>query len=180
MATFNAHQGRYQDDSGYMVLPSDVYRMKIKKADIQEDTFAEPRDDGSQPDQLVLCWEVSTASADQDESVVGLSVWQRMAPWYGVTKRGPSKFKVFIDSLVDQGILENLNLEEMDTTQLEGIEQRVTVEEYLKTMGQNKGQPGNKVVAIMPLIAKKATPKPTRPTSRNVPQPVEDESEIPF
>lgn len=182
MASFNAAKGRYADETGaFTVLPSDVYRMKIKKADIQEDQYAEPNEDGSRPDQLVLCWEVSEAAPEQDEAVVGLSVWQRMAPWYGEGRRGPSRFKTFVDNLIAQGILDaSIDVWDMDTDWFVGIEQRVNVEEYTKTMGPNKGQPGNKVVAVLPLVAKKTTPKPIVRPGRNLPRPVPDTSDIPF
>ena len=189
MAPFNATKGTYESKT-FEILPSDIYRMKIVKADIQQNTFAEQKEDGTYPEQLVLCWECSSILGEQDEGVVGLSVWHRMAPWYGDTKRGPSKFKEFVDSLIAQKLLnEDLDLEAIDTDWFIGLEQRVNVEEYLKTMGVNKGQPGNKVVSILPLVAQKKAPikaipnRPTvsaRPAVRNQVQPVGDDDEIPF
>jgi hypothetical protein len=184
MAPFNATAGTYESKV-FEILPSDIYRMKIVKADIQQNTFAEQKSDGTYPEQLVLCWEVSQVLGEQDEGVVGLSVWHRMAPWYGDTKRGPSKFKEFVDSLIIQKLLpDSLDLEAIDTEDFIGIEQRVNVEEYIKTMGVNKGQPGNKIVSLLALVAQKKAPTkatPTRPTvsarpaPRNVPQPIEEE-----
>ena len=190
MAIINATAGNYAATT-FELLPTDVYRMQIKKADIRPNTFAEPLEDGTQPDQLALVWEVSEANADQDDGVVGLSVWQNLAPWYGTGKRGPSKFKILMDSLMSQGLLPaDSDFDQFDTDLLIGIEQKVSVEEYTKTMGQNKGQLGNRIVTVMPLKPmKKQAPaaapvkpasRPAQPAQRNVPQPIEDDSEIPF
>ena len=157
------------------ILESDTYRMQIKRATIELDTYAEPRKDGSQPEKLVLCWEVTAASDEQDESVIGASVWQRMAPYYGdVREGGPSRFKEFIDSLVAQGLIE-LDIEAgLDPEDLVGIEQRVTVEKRVKTMGANKGQYGNRVAAVLPLKARRKATAPATPAKpiRNAPQSV--------
>lgn len=151
----------------FALLETDVYRMKIVRATIEADQFAEKRKDGTQPDKLVLCWEVSEAGPEQDEDVVGLSVWQRMSPYYGTIREGGvSKFKAFLDSLADQGLIELDPSAGFDTDSLIGIEQRVSVEKYTKTMGQNAGQPGNRVSAILPLKRKAAKPAPAK---RNVP-----------
>lgn len=185
MAPFNATQGTYEAKE-FEILPSDIYRMKVVKADIQQNTFAEQKKDGTYPEQLVLCWEVSQVLGEQDEGVVGLSVWHRMAPWYGDTRRGPSKFKEFVDSLIAQKLLpDDFDPEQSDTDDFIGIEQRVNVEEYLKTMGVNKGQPGNKIVSLLPLVAQKRAPvKAARPTvsarPRNAPQPIESDEDLPF
>ena len=194
MAQFSATKGQY-DDRAFAILPSDIYRMKIVKADIQQNQFAEPNDDGTYPDQLVLCWEVSAAIGEQDESVIGLSVWQRLAPWYGVGKRGPSKFKLLIDSLIEQGIFDPIDPDTMDTDWFLGIEQRVNVEEYIKTMGKNTGQPGNRIVNILPLTVAKKPVKTTAPAAtppapaaqpapraprRNAPQTIESDEDLPF
>jgi len=201
MAQFNAAKGNYEPKE-FDLLPTDIYRMKIVRADIQQNTFGEQKEDGTYPEQLVLTWEVSQTIGEQDQGVVGLSVWQRMAPWYGDTKRGPSKFKEFVDSLITQNLLDDsIDPSSMDTDWFVGIEQRATVELYKKTMGANKGQDGNKIVSILPLIAQKRAPVkvapvtavnsgkpalPQRPTAKNVPQPVtagdteDDGEDVPF
>lgn len=189
MAKFNATAGTY-DTKTFEVLPTDIYRMKIVRADIQQNTFAEKKADDTYPEQLVLCWEVTQVIGEQDEGVVGLSVWHRIAPWYGDTKRGPSKFKALVDSLVEQKLLsDELDLNDIDTDWFVGIEQRVNVEEYIKTMGQNQGSPGNRVLTVLPLtkkpLAKAAQPaRPQVGLRKNTPQPIDGEEvpagEIPF
>jgi hypothetical protein len=180
MAIINATAGNYTA-TAFELLPTDVYRMKIKKAEIRPNTFAEPLEDGTQPDQLALIWEVSETIGDQDEGVVGLSVWQNLAPWYGTGKRGPSKFKILMDSLMSQGLLPNdTDFDAFDTDVLIDIEQRISVEEYTKTMGQNKGQLGNRIVTVMPLKAMKKQAPTNRPVPRNVPRAIEGDENLPF
>lgn len=173
MAKFNAAKGNYEGKD-FDLLPTDIYRMKIVKADIQQNTFAEKKEDDTYPDRLVLCWEVSQVLGDQDEGVIGLSVWQRMAPWYGDTRRGPSKFKTFIDSLIEQKLLnDDFDSNDMDTDWFVGMEQRVNVELYVKTMGANKGNDGNRVVSVMSLVPQRKAPIKAGPaTPATAPRPV--------
>lgn len=141
------------------ILPTDFYRMKIIEAKLEEDQFADKNKDGSQPIKLVLTWEVSALTEEQqedaaaaDEDWSSVRIWQRLNPYYGTVKEGgPSKFKAFLDGLLGQGLLAGFNEEAFDIESLVGIEQRVSVEKYTKTMGVNAGQPGNKIVAIAPL-----------------------------
>jgi hypothetical protein len=136
----------------FKLLETDVYRMKIVAATLEEDQYAEPLNDGTKPVRLVLRWEVSAAGEDQDDDVKGCAVWQRFAPWYGTVRDGgPSKFKAFIDSLREQSYLASFDPSAFNLEDLVSIEQRVSVEKYAKTMGPNAGKPGNKVVGILPL-----------------------------
>lgn len=160
------------------ILPTDVYRMKIVDAGLEEDNLSKPNRDGSKPIKLVLTWEVASLSAEQQESAdeleqewVGVRVWQRLNPYYGpVRDGGVSKFQQFIDDLRKQGHLADFSLDAFDVETLVGIEQRVTVQEYIKSMGPNAGKPGNKIVGVAPLRAGKA---------RSVPQPVTgDEADL--
>lgn len=145
--------------SDFVILPSDVYRMKIAKAVIEENRFGEVQADGTKPLQLVITWEVTTlseeqadAAADAAEAWVGAAVWQRINPYYGpVRDGGVSRFKSFVDNLRAQGYLTDFNPEMFDPESLVGIEQKVTVEEYIKSQGDNKGSPGNKVVSVLPI-----------------------------
>ncbi len=182
MPVINTRQS--QRSSTFDLLETDIYRMEIKKADIEQDQYAEPDENGVYPDKLVLVWEVYEATDEQDDDVVGLSVWQRMPPWYGTGKRGPSAFMTLIDSLVEQGVITDFDPDNFDTDTLVGVRQRVNVEKYIKSMGPNKGSEGNRIVGKpMPLARTKkvvntaAKPAPTR---RNVPQAIEDDAEIPF
>lgn len=158
------------------LLETDVYRMQIKRAVIEEDQFAEALADGKRPEKLVLTWEVSSVTEEQDEGCVGLAVWQRFNPYYGpVRDGGVSKFKAFIDSLREQGFLPDFDANMFDTDSLIGIEQRVSVEKYIKEMGVNKGSPGNRIASILPLKRKAQAAKPATaaPAKRNVPVAVE-------
>jgi hypothetical protein len=158
MAVINTQARGKKTDGEFPLLETDVYRMKIARASIEQNQYADDLPDGTKPDQLVLCWEVTQATPDQDEEVVGLSVWQRMNPYYGpVRDGGVSKFKQFIDMLRGQGHLEEFDPNAFDTDALLGIEQRVSVEQYIKSQGVNVGKPGNKVTGVLPLRpAKKA------------------------
>lgn len=168
----------------FEILPADVYRVEIKRATLEPNQYAEPLDDGTYPDQLVLCWEVYEATEEQDEGVVGLAVWQRMAPWYGIGKRGPSQFKILIDSLIEQEMLPaDTDPDDFETDDLKGIKQRASVEVYIKGQGKNQGQEGNRIAAILPLkaVKKKVSSKP-QPTKKNVPVSIgaDDDEELPF
>lgn len=139
----------------FKLLETDVYRAKIADATLEEDQYAELSRDGTKPIRLVLRWEVTQATEDQDIECEGCAVWQRFNPYYGTVREGgPSKFKAFIDSLRDQGMLEGFDPNAFDTDTLVGLEQRVSVEKYEKTMGPNVGKPGNKVVGVLPLKRK--------------------------
>lgn len=159
----------------FQLLETDIYKAKIAEAAIEEDRFAEPNKDGSKPTKLLIRWEVTEANEEQDDGVVGCAVWQRLNPWYGTTRDGgPSKFKAFLDSLRDQGLLPEFD-DEFDLDMLPGIEQRISVEKYTKTMGNNAGQPGNKVLSVAPLRrAKKAK------VVQAVPAGVVEEEDLPF
>lgn len=165
----NTQERRGGASSGdFKLLDTDVYRAKIAEAKIEEDRFGEPLNDGSLPLQLVVRWEVTEATDEQDDECVGCAVWQRLNPWYGITRAGPpSKFKTFIDALQAQGLANDFDPIAFDPSILDGIEQRISVEKYTKGKGQNAGQPGNKVTAVLPLRnGKKAKAK-------NEPEPVD-------
>lgn len=182
MAVINT-QGRGNGTSATddVILPTDVYRMKIAWADIEEDRFAEPNKDGTKPEKLVMRWEVSALTPEQQEQddaddLLKGKVWQRINPYYGPVKDGGvSKFKAFIDSLVEQGFLEDFDPTEFDTEDLVELEQRVSVEHYIKGQGPNAGQPGNKVVSVMPLKRKKTAEK--APAKKKT---IEEDEDLPF
>lgn len=173
---------RARGNESFELLPTGMYRVEIKRSSVEPNTFAEQLPDGTYPDQLVLLFEVYEATEDQDEGVVGLAVWARMEPWYGVGKRGPSKFKALIDALVEQGF--GYDAEDFDTDDLIGLRLRAMVEEYTKTMGANQGQPGNRVTAYAPLKPRKpvkaapaAPAAAVKPARRNVPVAVAEEGD---
>lgn len=183
MAVINTRDRKGNGTGDSIILPSDVYRMKIVSAVVEEDKFAEPYNDGTKPEKIVVAWEVTQVTDEQDEAFIGAKVWQRFNPWYGTVKAGgPSRFKEFIDKLVEQGLL-TFDPDNFDTDALIGIEQKVSVEEYKKTMGVNLGLPGNRITQVMPLVRKKTVTltKPATPV-RNVPQPLAamEEADLPF
>lgn len=156
------------------VLPTDMYRMKIIDAKMEDDTFAKPNAAGQLPQKLALTFEMTTLSEEQQEAAdeAGqdwneVRIWHRFNPYYGPVKAGgPSKFKEFLDNLMKWGLLSIPDLELFDVETLVGIELRCSVQHYLKTMGENAGKPGNKIVAFAPV--KKAKGK-------NVPEPVTED-----
>lgn len=163
----------------FVLLPSDIYRMKVTKATVEENRFADPKADGSRPLQIVLTWEVTQLTEEQHDAAEEAgedwdtaAVWQRLNPYYGpVRDGGVSKFQAFIDMLREQGYLADFDPDAFDPETLMGIEQRVNVELYHKSMGENAGKPGNKVVNVLALKRPRKTAKEIA-TPRNVPQPV--------
>jgi hypothetical protein len=95
---------------------------------------------------------------------VGQRVYETMPPWYGIGARGDSKFKVRIDTFKAQKLIDPNNIfiaGETDDPQkgdLIGIKQLVMVEKYRKTMGDNKGDWGNKILAVVALNSHTTTP----------------------
>lgn len=158
-----------KSDKEFELLETGTYRMVIKKAEIGPNKFAEPDEDGKQPDQLLVVWEVFEVGPEQDDSVVGNAVFQRMAPWYGTGKRGDSQFKVLIDALVTQHY--PIDPADFEPADLVGIKQRVTVELYKKTMGSNIGQPGNRIVGAPQPLKKPAKPSSAAPAPKPTPAP---------
>jgi len=161
------------------ILPTDSYRMRVIEAKMEDDTFAKPDRDGSLPQKLALTFEVTTLTDEQEEIAQEreeewdkVRIWHRFNPYYGTVREGgPSKFKEFLDNLVSWGLLPALNLEAFEPESLNGIELKCSVVEYLKTMGVNQGQPGNKITGFAAVRAGKKT--------RNVPQPVNVAATIP-
>lgn len=166
MATLNLKERATKGGTGeaWVVLPTDIYRMKVVEAAIEENTLAKPNRDGSQPLNVVITWEIVALSEEQQEAAdeaeedwSDVRVWQRLNPYYGLVKDGgPSKFKQFIDGLRAQGILDGFDEEAFDPEIFLDLEQRVSIERYIKTMGKNAGQPGNKVTSISPIRVPKA------------------------
>jgi hypothetical protein len=106
MATINTRERKGNGTGEIIILPSDVYRMKITSAAIEEDKFAEPYNDGTKPEKLVICWEVTQVTDEQEDIFLNAKVWQRFNPWYGTVKAGgPSRFKEFIDKLAEHRVI---------------------------------------------------------------------------
>jgi hypothetical protein len=167
--------------TSFEVLPTDIYVMTIAEAAMEDDKFAEVDRDGNTPQKLVLKWETSKLTAEQQEAGIGTGepVWQRFNPYYGNVKAGgPSKFKAFVDSLIEQKLLPA----KFTPANFVGIVQRVSVEEYTKTMGANVGKPGNRITAVAPLQAVRRAQRPmVQPASTPVKtEPVQDDEDLPF
>lgn len=139
---------RKQGDTTYEPLPMDTYYMRVREADITLSSFKDK--DGNDQHQLMLCWEISRLTAEQQEAEVDEDRWVRqwLSLYYGETKNGPSKLKAFIDGLRGQGLLDEFDPEsgEIDSDWFIGIEQKVA----LGTKGNF-----NNVVAVGPLKAAK-------------------------
>lgn len=154
------------------ILPTDSYRMRIIEAKMEDDTFAKPDRDGTLPQKLALTFEITTLTDEQEEIAQEreeewdkVRIWHRFNPYYGTVREGgPSKFKEFLDNLVTWGALPTLNLEAFEVESLNGIELKCSVVEYIKTMGVNQGQPGNKITGFAAVRNGKK--------GKNVPQPV--------
>ena len=160
MTTYDATESN-STGTQYELLETGIYRMKIVKSTIEENRLDEPRPDGTYSLQHVVTWEVSGLIGDQDdESIIGTQVWQRINFWYGDTKNGPpSKLKAWVDKIRAQGLVEEFNPSAYDPELFIGVEQRVNVQQYIKTMGKNAGQPGNKVIDVLPLKPVKKAPQ---------------------
>lgn len=184
MTVINLEERAKQGDNKERpILPTDVYRMKILEAKLEENTFAKPNKDGSKPMEIVLTWEMNGLTDEQAEVAdergedwSDVRVWQHMAPYYGDVKDGgPSKFKAFIEQLRKIGYLTDFDLTAFDIDSFVGVEMKVSVLEYTKTMGPNAGSPGNKVAGVAPI----------RKGARNAPQPVKipattEDEDLPF
>lgn len=156
------------------ILPSETYRMRIIEAVVQEDNFGKPDKDGKRPEQVVLTFEMSVLTDEQQdiaeekgEDWSTVRIWHRFAFFYGTVKAGgPSKLKEFLDNLVTWGLIPALDLEAFELTSLVGVELKCIVAEYKKTMGENVGQPGNKITGFAAVRTRGAK-------ARNVPTPVD-------
>ncbi len=172
------------------ILPTDSYRMRILEAKMEDDTFSKPDRDGTLPQKLALTFEVTSLTDEQEEIAAEreeewdkVRIWHRFNPYYGTVREGgPSKFKEFLDNLVGWGLLPVLNLEAFEVESLAGIELKCSVVEYLKTMGVNQGQPGNKITgfaAVRVAKGKKNVPQPVK-VAANDPDGVVSEEDLPF
>lgn len=175
------------------VLPTDIYRMRCIEAKMQDNTFEKPNKDGSLPQQVVLTFEMSQLTDEQqelmeeaDEDWTTIRIWHRFAPYYGDVKAGgPSKLKEFLDNLVSWGSIPPLDVEAgIDLESLAGVELKCSVLNYIKTMGVNLGNPGNKITGFAAVRAgKKAknTPVPLKSVEEITPAASEETEEtLPF
>lgn len=180
MAVVNLNRGGNsgQSTTDRPILPTDMFRMKCVEATLKEDTFAQPLKDGTKPLKISTVWEVQTltdeqadAAAEAGEEWVGVRIWKDFNPYYGdVRDGGPSKFKAFIDDLRAQGLLPNFDPDAFEVEDLAGIEQKASVQLYTKTMGENAGKPGNKIMAFAPLRPARGAKTTAKPAARNTPQ----------
>lgn len=165
MPTFDLTKPEESEGGEWTPLATGEYVMKIAEAQVAKNPF--PNDDGEFDDQLKITWELAEWNPDYEAAGYQQrqKVFWQMRPWYGSGKRGDSKFKAFIDDLKRQELIKNINdmyiageKEAPNQGDLIGITQRVMVEYYVKTMGKNAGQPGNRVLAVAP--PRKSSPTP--------------------
>lgn len=150
-------------------LETGEYTMKIAGAKVAPSIFED--EDGNHREELTLTWELAEWTPEYDDASYqpGQKVFQRMPPWYGVSKtRGDSKFKQFIDQLRKDNLIPTefwiAGAEDADNQgDLIGITRRVMVEKYIKQQGKNAGQPGNRVLAISPLKKHNGSNAPSPP-----------------
>ena len=106
----------------FVLLPTDIYRMKVIKSIYGENPFSEPNKDGTKPMQITLTWEVAELTADQADEAEALgeewdnaTVPQYINPFYGDVKAGgPSRFKALVDSLVAQNLIADFDPADFD------------------------------------------------------------------
>lgn len=180
MTTLNLTQrtgGGSGTSQAQVILPTDTYRMKCLESKLEDDQFAKPNPDGSLPQKIVLTFEMSSLTQEQqeameeaDEDWTTVRLWHRFNPYYGdIRAGGPSKFKEFLDNLVAWGMIPALNLEAFDPAVIVGAELKCSVVQYTKTMGENAGKPGNKITGF-------ASARGAR--KRNAAVPLSDPAEI--
>lgn len=145
------------------------YVMRIADAKIAPSNF--PDEDGNHPEEFTVRWELDEWRSEFDETgyMQKQAVFQHMRPWYGESRRGPSKFKEFVDTLVKAGLVPE-QAEDVDV--FLGIRARVLVQRYTKgeQAGINKGKPGNKVVGVAPI-------KNGKPAAALIPTPEGEDSQ---
>jgi hypothetical protein len=164
--TFDTTKPQTRDnDGGWTPLATGTYVMEIESAQVAPSPFED--DNGEHQEELTLTWKLAEWLPEYEAAGYepGQKVFQRMRTWYGTGKRGDSKLKTFIDPLVAEGLIPAaFNVagpdDEPNQGDLVGIRRRVMVENYAKTMGANKGQPGNRVLAVAPLQATRTVPGP--------------------
>jgi hypothetical protein len=188
MPSFNRNHTEQSDAGEWTPLPTGEYVMICADAKIAPSPFESTDRPGEHDDELTLRWELAPDALTPDLEALGIqakqAVFERMRPWYGTGKRGDSKFKARIDSYAAQGLVGDdvwiAGPEDAGNQgDLVGIKQRVMVERYTKTMGANKGQPGNRVLAVAPMrngsTPAASTPQPaTAAQSRAVTAPAAD------
>jgi hypothetical protein len=133
-------------------FPADTYICMVNQAEMTESQFKDEKS-GATKYQIKLTWEVCQLTPEQEEAELEVGKWffQWLEPYYGETRNGPSKFKAFIDSLQEQGMLATFDPADFDTDDLIGLKQKVTVQEFKRA----DGTLGNKVTGVLPLKPRK-------------------------
>lgn len=169
----------------YQALPTDFYVMQIRRVTLEDDQYADPNRDGSQPQQIVVNWEMHSLTPEQEQAGVTMAegVREYYKPYYGPLKAGgPSRFQEFIDTIRGLGYLADFDIDDFDTDSLVGIVARLNVVEYTKSKGKYAGEKGNRVAAHLPVQRLGSSPR-LIPARRNVPVAVntnDPDLDIPF
>ena len=159
MAKVDVRTGNGGGES-YEAFPADTYYCEVHAADMTESQFKDDKT-GAAKWQIKLTWQVYQLTEDQTEAGLEGEKWffQWLEPWYGIKKDGgPSQFKVFVDSLVDQTLLADFDPADFDTDNLLGKRQKVTVSYFEKD-----GRGRNKVLSVAPLKPRRAAKPPAAP-----------------
>lgn len=188
------------------LLPDGEYILTIDDAKIEEDQFAKPNKDGSQPEKLVVTWLLEdgdvTPKMRKRGVKAGRKIWSRYGLFYYTKADGSdTALKMFLDAIDGQLNAEGVAFSVDDLEGLYdepgilvGIKARCLVEVYTKTKGARAGEKDNRVLKVLPAEdeddeaeeAEEPAPPPqpvARPRgavpARNRPQPATDDG-IPF
>jgi hypothetical protein len=168
------------------VLPEDVYVLTIDGVSVEEDQYAKPEKDGTQPEQMVVTWILNESDLTRVQKRKGVKgdkkLWQRLGLFYYVKADGnPTKLMSFLTTLRGSinadGVAFDYDDDAPDVEQISrdlvGVQARVTVEIYKKTKGARAGEPDNKIVKILPVEEDdEGEAPPTKPAAKNKPQPI--------
>lgn len=187
MARISTSGGGNGGGDGFVLLPTDIYRMKVIKSVYADNPFADLNKDGTKPKQITLTWEIAELTQEQADEAEALgedwdsaTVPQYLPPFYGDVKAGgPSKFKALVDSLVKQELIEAFDPDDFDTDCFLGIEQRVSIQRYIKGQGENSGKPGNKIIEVMPLKTTRRPAAKVTPVASATRRGVVEEVDVP-
>jgi hypothetical protein len=156
MAVFDTTAPQEPTTQDWTPLATGEYVMKIADATIAPSQF--PDENGEFPEQLTVVWELDEWREEFDDAgyFKGQRVYQRMKPTLRPSSKGPSNLAKIATPLIEAGLIPP-KFEEGD---LIGHRMKVLVENYPKTMGPNKGKPGNKVLTVSPIKQALRKPKP--------------------
>jgi hypothetical protein len=181
MPSFDTTAPQETTDKKFSLFETGNYPMEIVAAKVAPSRFAD--DDGNVKDELTITYVLDPETPDQADEFRALGYetekgwmrqWDHMPPWYGTGKRGPSKLKSRVDPFIERGLIPpQFDIAEGDQPEDEGdlihLKCNVMIEKYILSMGPNKGNWGNRVLAITPR-GKAKPPTPTVPAPPAIPR----------